>query len=134
MRASLCSTLGAEHRVVADDLIYPMFIIDGKNQRSAVESMPGIERLSIDLAVQEVESLAALGLNSVALFPNVEPNLRTLDGREAYNPDGLVPRMVRALKKAVPEVGVITDAALDPYTTHADKTALSTPTVMSPTI
>ena len=110
--------LVAEHRVVADDLIYPMFIIDGKNQRSAIESMPGIERLSIDLAVQEVESLAALGLNSVALFPNVEPNLRTLDGREAYNPDGLVPRMVRALKQAVPEVGVITDAALDPYTTH----------------
>jgi porphobilinogen synthase len=108
----------AENRVVADDLIYPMFVIDGSNQNSAVESMPGIERLSIDLLVKEVEELAALGLNSVALFPNVEPSLRTLDGREAYNPDGLVPRAVAALKKAVPEVGIITDAALDPYTTH----------------
>jgi porphobilinogen synthase len=95
-----------------------MFVIDGSNQSSAVESMPGIERLSIDLLVKEVEELAALGLNSVALFPNVEPSLRTLDGREAYNPDGLVPRAVAALKKAVPEVGIITDAALDPYTTH----------------
>ena len=110
--------LVAENRVVADDLIYPMFVIDGSNQSSAVESMPGIERLSIDLLVREVEELAALGLNSVALFPNVEPSLRTLDGREAYNPDGLVPRAVAALKKAVPEVGIITDAALDPYTTH----------------
>lgn len=110
--------LVAENRVVADDLIYPMFVIDGSNQNSAVESMPGIERLSIDLLVKEVEELAALGLNSVALFPNVEPSLRTLDGREAYNPDGLVPRAVAALKKAVPEVGIITDAALDPYTTH----------------
>ena len=110
--------LVAENRVVADDLIYPMFVIDGSNQSSAVESMPGIERLSIDLLVKEVEELAASGLNSVALFPNVEPSLRTLDGREAYNPDGLVPRAVAALKKAVPEVGIITDAALDPYTTH----------------
>ncbi|NCF32037.1 MAG: porphobilinogen synthase [Proteobacteria bacterium] len=110
--------LVAENRVVADDLIYPMFVIDGSNQSSAVESMPGIERLSIDLLVKEVEELAALGLNSVALFPNVEPSLRTLDGREAYNPDGLVPRAVAALKRAVPEVGIITDAALDPYTTH----------------
>tara|TARA_B100000900_G_scaffold350485_1_gene317066 strand:- start:2880 stop:3872 length:993 start_codon:yes stop_codon:yes gene_type:complete len=110
--------LVAENLVTADDLIYPMFIIDGKNKRSAVDSMPGIERLSIDLAVQEVASLATLGLNSIAVFPNVEPNLRTLDGREAYNPDGLVPRAVAALKAAVPEVGVITDAALDPYTSH----------------
>ena len=110
--------LVAENRLAADDLIYPMFIIDGKNQRSAVKSMPGIERLSIDLAVKEVESLAALGLNSIALFPNVEASLRTLDGREAYNPKGLVPSAVAALKAAVPEVGVITDAALDPYTSH----------------
>ena len=110
--------LVAENRLTADDLIYPMFIIDGKNQRSAVKSMPGIERLSIDLAVKEEESLAALGLNSIALFPNVEASLRTLDGREAYNPKGLVPSAVAALKAAVPEVGVITDAALDPYTSH----------------
>ena len=110
--------LVAENRLNADDLIYPMFIIDGKNQRSAVKSMPGIERLSIDLAVKEVESLAALGLNSIALFPNVEASLRTLDGREAYNPKGLVPGALAALKAAVPEVGVITDAALDPYTSH----------------
>jgi len=95
-----------------------MFIINGKNKRSAVDSMPGIERLSIDLAVQEVTALAALGLNSIALFPNVESDLRTLDGREAFNPEGLVPRAVAALKEAVPDVGVITDAALDPYTSH----------------
>ena len=110
--------LVAENSVTADDLIYPMFIISGKNKRSAVDSMPGIERLSIDLAVQEVTALAALGLNSIALFPNVESDLRTLDGREAFNPEGLVPRAVAALKEAVPDVGVITDAALDPYTSH----------------
>ena len=110
--------LVAENSVTADDLIYPMFIINGKNKRSAVDSMPGIERLSIDLAVQEVTALAALGLNSIALFPNVESDLRTLDGREAFNPEGLVPRAVAALKEAVPDVGVITDAALDPYTSH----------------
>ena len=110
--------LVAENRLTADDLIYPMFIIDVKNQRSAVKSMPGIERLSIDLAVKEVESLAALGLNSIALFPNVEASLRALDGREAYNPKGLVPGALAALKAAVPEVGVIIDAALDPYTSH----------------
>ena len=110
--------LVAENSVTADDLIYPMFIISGTNKRSAVDSMPGIERLSIDLAVQEVTALAALGLNSIALFPNVESDLRTLDGREAFNPEGLVPRAVAALKEAVPDVGVITDAALDPYTSH----------------
>ena len=110
--------LVAENSVTADDLIYPMFIISGKNKRSTVDSMPGIERLSIDLAVQEVTALAALGLNSIALFPNVESDLRTLDGREAFNPEGLVPRAVAALKEAVPDVGVITDAALDPYTSH----------------
>ena len=110
--------LVAENSVTADDLIYPMFIINGKNKRSAVDSMPGIERLSIDLAVQEVTALAALGLNSIALFPNVESDLRTLDGREAFNPEGLVPSAVAALKEAVPDVGVITDAALDPYTSH----------------
>lgn len=107
-----------EHRVSADDLIYPMFIIDGDNTRTEIPSMPGIERLSVDLAVAEAQQLFALGLPAIALFPNVEPNLRTLDGAEAYNEQGLIPTAVRAIKAAVPELGIVTDAALDPYTSH----------------
>ena len=107
-----------EHRVSADDLIYPMFIIDGDNTRTEIPSMPGIERVSVDLAVAEAQQLFALGLPAIALFPNVEPNLRTLDGAEAYNEQGLIPTAVRAIKAAVPELGIVTDAALDPYTSH----------------
>ncbi len=107
-----------EHRVSADDLIYPMFIIDGDNTRTEIPSMPGIERLSVDLAVAEAQQLFALGLPAIALFPNVEPNLRALDGAEAYNEQGLIPTAVRAIKAAVPELGIVTDAALDPYTSH----------------
>ncbi len=107
-----------ENKLTADDLIYPMFVIDGENQATAIESMPGILRLSIDRLVAEAKHLSSLGLPAVALFPNVDSRLRTPNGEEAYNPNGLVPLAVRALKAAVPELGVITDAALDPYTSH----------------
>ncbi len=101
-----------------DDLIYPVFVLEGENQREPVASMPGIERLSIDLLVAEARELAALGVPAVALFPVTPPEAKSEDAAEAYNPDGLAQRAVRALKEAVPELGVITDVALDPFTTH----------------
>ncbi len=107
-----------EHRLTADDLIYPMFAIEGAGQREAVASMPGTERLSIDLLTEEAREAFDLGIPAVALFPNVEQALKTPDGAEAFNPDGVVPRAVAAVKRACPDLGVITDAALDPYTTH----------------
>ena len=107
-----------EHTLTADDLIYPMFVIAGSGAREAVSSMPGIERLSVDELVRDAGRAWELGIPAVALFPNVGPDLRSADGAEACNPDGLVPRAVRAVKDALPELGIITDAALDPYTTH----------------
>ena len=107
-----------ENRLTTDDLIYPMFIVEGVRQRQPVDSMPGIERLSIDELTAEVESIATLGIPAVALFPNIEPALKDAEGTEAHNPDGLIPRAVAAIKDAVPGLGVITDAALDPYTSH----------------
>ena len=107
-----------ESTLTADDLIYPMFVIEGENRVQPVESMPGIERYTIDRLVDELETVAELGIPAVALFPNIEFSLRSLDGAEAWNPDGLIPRAVQAAKGAVPDLGVITDAALDPYTTH----------------
>jgi len=107
-----------EHKVTADDLIYPMFVIDGDNCSTEIASMPGISRMSVDLVVQEASMLFDLGLPAIALFPNVDSSLRTLDGAEAYNEKGLVPTAVRAIKAKVPELGIITDAALDPYTSH----------------
>ena len=107
-----------ETHLSTDDLIYPMFVIDGKSMRQSVASMPGIERYSIDELVPECERIKNLGIPAIALFPKIEPNLKTLDGAEAWNPDGLIARAIRAVKAAVPELGVITDAALDPYTTH----------------
>ena len=107
-----------ETRLGADDLIYPMFVIEGRNTRQPVDSMPGIERLGIDELIREGEELLDLEVPAVALFPNVESALRTPDGAEAWNPEGLVPRAVAALKAALPELGIITDAALDPYTSH----------------
>jgi len=104
--------------LTANDLIYPMFVVDGDGRREAVSSMPGIERLSIDLLVDEAREVAALGVPAIALFPNVDQRLKTPDGAEAWNPDGLVPRAVRAIKAALPELGIVTDAALDPYTSH----------------
>ncbi|MGH1486900.1 MAG: porphobilinogen synthase [Cellvibrionaceae bacterium] len=107
-----------ETQVNVDDLIYPMFVVDGTKQRIPVASMPGVERYSIDELLKEAEIAAKLGIPAIALFPNVDPSVRTLDGSEAYNPDSLICKTVRALKKALPELGIITDAALDPYTTH----------------
>jgi porphobilinogen synthase len=107
-----------EHTLTPDDLIYPMFVVEGNNERVAVASMPGIERLSIDQLLVDAAHAARLGIPAVALFPNVDPALRTPGGEEAWNPDGLIPRAVRALKAALPELGIITDAALDPYTSH----------------
>ena len=107
-----------EHRLTTDDLIYPIFIIDGKNRTEAVDSMPGVRRYTIDKLVQHAASCVELGVPAVALFPAIERSLKTADGREAANPKGLVPRAVSALKKRFPELGVITDVALDPYTTH----------------
>jgi porphobilinogen synthase len=107
-----------ETRLSTDDLIYPLFVVEGKKQRQPVASMPGIERLSVDLLAREAESLAKLGIPAVALFPVVPAAKKSLDAREAHNARGLLPNAVRALKKAVPELGVITDIALDPYTSH----------------
>ncbi len=107
-----------EHRVAADDLICPLFVVEGEGRREPIASMPGIERLSLDLLLAEAHDLAGLGIPALALFPVPKPEAKSADGREAYNPEGLVQRAVRALKAAVPGLGVITDVALDPYTTH----------------
>jgi porphobilinogen synthase len=107
-----------EHRLTTDDLIYPVFIIDGKNRTVAVDSMPGIRRYTIDQLLRHADSCLKAGIPAIALFPAIERTLKTADGREAVNPKGLVPRAVAALKKRFPELGVITDIALDPYTTH----------------
>ena len=107
-----------ETTLTADDLIYPVFVLEGDNKREAVESMPGVDRLSIDLLVSEAKRLHELGIPAMALFPVTPMDVKTEDAREAYNPDGLAQRAVKALKDAVPEMGVITDVALDPFTTH----------------
>jgi porphobilinogen synthase len=107
-----------EHRVTTDDLIYPVFIHEGSNLRTPIASMPGVERLSLDALMQVAEDTLKLGIPVLALFPAIEPSLKTLDGREAMNPDGLVPRAVAALKKEFPTLGVLADVALDPYTSH----------------
>ncbi|HEU4517010.1 MAG TPA: porphobilinogen synthase [Steroidobacteraceae bacterium] len=110
--------LARETDLAAGDLIQPLFVIEGKGRRDAVASMPGIERLAIDLLVAEAARLDGLGIPAIALFPVPDPRAKSEDGREAWNPEGLVQRAVRALKQAVPALGVITDVALDPYTTH----------------
>ena len=107
-----------ETQLSSNDLIYPMFVVEGNKQRIAVGAMPGIERYSIDELLKEAEIAAKLGIPAIALFPNVDASVRSLDGKEAYNPDSLICRTVRALKAELPELGIITDAALDPYTTH----------------
>ena len=107
-----------ETQLSVDALIQPMFVIDGILQREPVASMPGVNRLSIDLLVLEVKELAALGIPAVALFPVINETLKTPLAEEAYNPEGLAQRAVRAIKQAVPDMGVITDVALDPFTTH----------------
>jgi porphobilinogen synthase len=101
-----------------DDLIYPLFIIEGKKNRQAVESMPGVERLSIDELLKEAEQALKLRIPVIALFPVTPPEKKSADGKEAYNPEALTQRAVRALKKELPELGVMADVALDPFTTH----------------
>ena len=110
--------LMAENKLTADDLIYPVFIIEGENQREAVPSMPNVERLTIDQLLIEAGLLVKYGVPVVALFPVVEQDKKSLSAQEAYNPNGLVQRAVKALKSAYPELGVLTDVALDPYTIH----------------
>ena len=107
-----------ENVVTPADLIYPVFILDGENQREKVSSMPGVERLSVDLLLSVAEDCVALGIPVMALFPVINPTLKTPDGAEAANPKGLVPRAVRELKQRFPELGILTDIALDPYTSH----------------
>ena len=107
-----------ESQVTADDLIFPMFILEGTKQRESIPSMPGIERVSIDILLEEAEQLLNLGIPAVALFPVTPTEKKTEDAREAFNPQGLAQRAVSALKKEFPELGVITDVALDPFTTH----------------
>ncbi|MCA1851361.1 MAG: porphobilinogen synthase [Beggiatoa sp.] len=117
-RDAFSRRLMREHRLTADDLICPLFVVEGEGRREPIGSMPGIERLSLDLLLAEAQDLARLGIPALALFPVPKPEAKSADGREAYNPEGLVQRAVRALKATVPGLGVITDVALDPYTTH----------------
>lgn len=107
-----------EHSLRADDLIYPVFVLDGKNRSEAVSSMPGVTRHSIDKLMPVAEQCVRSGIPAIALFPVIDPALKTLGAEEALNPEGLVPRTVRALKQRFPELGIITDIALDPYTSH----------------
>jgi len=107
-----------ESTLTPADLIYPVFVLDGKGQRETVPSMPGIERLSVDLLIEEARQLLSLGVPALALFPVVGAEHKSLDASEAYNPDGLVQRTVKQLKDALPDLAVITDVALDPYTSH----------------
>jgi porphobilinogen synthase len=107
-----------ESSLSADDLIYPVFIIEGKNRTEKVASMPGVERMTVDRLLRHAELCVKTGIPVLALFPAIEARLKTPDGREACNPKGLVPRAVSALKKRFPELGVMTDVALDPYTSH----------------
>jgi porphobilinogen synthase len=117
-KADWTRRLVAENMLTVDDLIWPLFLVDGSKTRAAVPSMPGVERLSVDEAVREAERAAKLRIPCLALFPYTDPNLRDEAGTEALNPDNLVCRAIRAIKKAVPEVGILCDVALDPYTSH----------------
>ena len=117
-RDSFTRNLVRENTLSAHDLIYPVFVTEGSQRREAVASMPGVERLSLDLLLPVAEECVQLGIPVMALFPVIDNALKTVDGKEAWNPDGLVPRVVRELKKRFPELGVMTDVALDPFTSH----------------
>ncbi|MBQ4769435.1 porphobilinogen synthase [Pectobacterium versatile] len=110
--------LVAENQLTVNDLIYPVFVMEGTNHRQEVPSMPGVYRMTIDVLLKEAEEIAKLGVPVLSLFPVIEADKKSLYAEEAYNPDGLVPRTIRALKDSVPELGLLTDVALDPYTTH----------------
>lgn len=107
-----------ENRLTANDLIYPVFVLEGENRTEAVPSMPGVQRQSIDVLLKTAEECVALGIPAIAIFPVIPQEGKSLTAKEAYNSNGLVPRTVKALKEAHPTLGVITDVALDPYTTH----------------
>ncbi len=117
-RAEWSRRMVRENVLTADDLIWPLFLVDGTQVRTPVESMPDVERLSVDEAVRAAERAAKLAIPCLALFPYTEPGLRDDAGSEALNPDNLVCRAIRAIKKEVPEIGVLCDVALDPYTSH----------------
>ena len=117
-KADWSRRLVQENRLTVDDLIWPIFIIEGENRREPIDAMPGVFRLSIDLAVREAERAAALGIPALATFPNVGMSLRDRTGSAILDPDNVINRATRAIKQAVPEIGVITDAALDPFTSH----------------
>ena len=117
-RADWIRRLVRENALTTDDLIWPIFLVDGSNQRVAVASMPGIERVSVDEAVRDAKRAAKLKIPCIALFPNTDPRRRDEDGSEALNPDNLVCRAIRAIKKEVPDLGLLCDVALDPYTSH----------------
>ncbi len=124
-RSDWSRRLMRETTLSVDDLIWPIFVIEGKNQRQPVPSMPGVERLSIDLAVKAAEEAANLGIPVIALFPNTPDDARCEQGKEALNPENLVCRAVRAIKKEVPDIGILCDVALDPYTSHGHDGLLS---------
>ena len=107
-----------EHRLTTDDLIYPVFVMEGQQKEEAIPSMPGIKRQSMDLIIETAKECFKLGIPAIALFPVIDQKLKTEDAKEAYNPEGLIPKVVALLKQAVPQLGVITDVALDPYTSH----------------
>jgi porphobilinogen synthase len=117
-RDAFTRNLVRENQLTPHDLIYPVFVLDGTNRREAIGSMPGVERLSLDLLLPVAQDCVNLGIPVMALFPVIDGSLKTPDGREALNPDGLVPRVVRALKAEFPDLGVMTDVALDPFTSH----------------
>ena len=117
-RDAFSRALMRENTITSADLIYPVFVLDGSQQRQAVASMPGVERVSLDFLLEIADECVALGIPALALFPVIEQSLKTEDGCEACNPEGLVPRVVRALKQRCPQLGIITDVALDPYTSH----------------
>jgi porphobilinogen synthase len=110
--------LVTENILTVNDLIYPVFIIEGTNIRQSIPSMPQVNRMSIDVLLKEAEQVAKLGIPVLSIFPAIESDKKTLLGKEAYNENGLVPRAIRALKKEIPEIGILSDVALDPYTTH----------------
>ena len=117
-RTAWSRALVAENTLTPADFIWPVFVIEGSNNTEVVTSMPGVTRYSVDLLVDKVREAADLGIPAVALFPNTPKTLRTADAREAFNPDNLVCRAVRAIRKAVPDIGIMCDVALDPYTSH----------------
>ena len=117
-RDSFTRNLVRENAITAHDLIYPVFVLDGQQRREPIASMPGVERLSLDLLLPVAEECVTLGIPVMALFPVIDASLKTVDGVEALNPEGLTPRVVRELKKRFPELGVMTDVALDPFTSH----------------